>query len=103
MLLHVFQSYQNAIEASPIGGRIIVKLSEEEFYTISIQNKGTIPREIRQTFFDKYVTFGKTDGTGLGTYSAKLIAETHAGSIDCETLKEESTKVSVQLPRLTIL
>ena len=39
-----------------------------------IENPGEVPAEIRSHFFDKFVTSGKKQGTGLGTYSAKLIA-----------------------------
>jgi nitrogen-specific signal transduction histidine kinase len=42
---------------------------------IMIQNKGAVPAEIRERFFDKFVTSGKQGGTGLGTYSAKMLAE----------------------------
>jgi signal transduction histidine kinase len=57
-----------------------------------------VPEEIRDRFFEKYTTAGKATGTGLGTYSARLIAETHGGSVHLETSEETGTTVSVHLP-----
>ncbi|CAN2050061.1 histidine kinase [Candidatus Magnetomoraceae bacterium gMMP-1] len=93
---------KNALEASPEGYKITVELTDEEdMSVISIHNKGTVPRDIRDRFFDKYVTSDKTTGTGLGTYSARLIAETQGGSIDLETSEEKGTTVTVRLPGQT--
>ena len=65
--------FKNAVEASPKGEHITVTLSKEEEHIISIHNKGMVPNEIRNKFFEKYITANKTGGTGLGTYSANLI------------------------------
>lgn len=46
-----------------------------------IHNKGTVPDSLRDTFFDKYTTANKAQGTGLGTYSAKLMTEVQGGKI----------------------
>ena len=90
---------KNAIEASPFERTITVYLSKEEFHTISIHNMGVVPEEIRDSFFEKYSTAGKKNGTGLGTYSAKLIIETHGGSIDYESSEEYGTTIISQLPK----
>ncbi|HHC25693.1 MAG TPA: hybrid sensor histidine kinase/response regulator [Desulfobacterales bacterium] len=90
---------RNAFEASPAGERITVELTEEEeISVISIHNRGTVSQDVRDRFFDKYVTSGKKTGTGLGTYSARLIAEIHGGSIHVETSEEKGTTVTVRLP-----
>ncbi len=91
----------NALEASPKGGPlglVIESLAGEEV-SIAIHNLGTVPESIRERFFEKYVTCGKPHGTGLGTYSARLAAETHGGRIACETSEAEGTTVRVLLPR----
>jgi len=64
---------------------------------IRIHNQGAVPREIRDKFFDKYTTVGKSGGTGLGSYSAKLMAETQGGSIHLDTSEETGTTVTVRL------
>ncbi len=90
---------KNAIEASPEGERIIIDLGKEKgMDRIGIFNKGAVPASIRNRFFEKYVTSGNPNGTGLGTYSAKLIAETHRGSIELDTADEEGTTVTIRLP-----
>jgi signal transduction histidine kinase len=88
--------FNNAIEASPKGETIAITFEKKDVPSVSIHNRGEVPRPIRENFFGKYVTSGKTIGTGLGTYSAKLIAETQGGSIHLDTSEEKSTTVTVK-------
>jgi signal transduction histidine kinase len=37
-------------------------------------------------------------GTGLGTYSAKLIAETQNGTISMTTSAQDGTAITIRLP-----
>jgi two-component system sensor histidine kinase/response regulator len=90
---------KNAIEASPEAEHITISLDKKEIAMISIHNQGAVPKEIRDKFFDKYVTAEKNEGTGLGTYSAKLMAETQGGSIHFETSEEMGTTVTVFLQK----
>lgn len=91
---------KNALEASPPEERISISLNTEgEMAVIRIQNTGSVPEAIRDNFFEKYVTSGKQQGTGLGTYSAKLIAETHGGSIQLDASHPGRTTVIVRLPK----
>ena len=90
---------KNALEASPKGEKVNVMLSDEKDCTISIQNQGTVPKEIRMNFFNKYVTSGKEYGTGLGTYSASLITETMGGKISMESSEENGVTVMVSFPK----
>jgi signal transduction histidine kinase len=91
---------RNAVEASPAGGRVDIFLEEEgDMRLVRIRNAGVVPVEARDRFFEKYVTAGKRRGAGLGTYSARLIAETLGGSIEMRTDDEENwTAVTVRLP-----
>ena len=93
--------FKNAIEASPKGETVTIYLDKNDRTTIRIHNQGVIPGEIRETFFEKYATAGKSGGTGLGTYSARLIAETHGGDIGFESSEEAGTTIQVALPRKT--
>ncbi|MDO8810731.1 MAG: ATP-binding protein, partial [Gallionella sp.] len=89
------------VEAS--GAKHTIKIDlhvVDDLAMTSIVNHGTVPKEIRDRFFDKFVTAGKPGGTGIGTYSAKLIAETQQGMISMNTSDEnDTTTVSVMLPR----
>ncbi|MDM8561930.1 hybrid sensor histidine kinase/response regulator [Candidatus Marithioploca araucensis] len=87
------------VEASPKEATIMVYLDEKEMAIIRIHNQGSVPQQIRNHFFDKYATAAKAGGTGLGTYSAKLMAETQGGNISLETSDETGTTITIQLPR----
>jgi signal transduction histidine kinase len=90
--------YKNAVEASPPGGMISVSIDGGEYATIAIHNAGAIPRSIRGRFFEKFATAGKDRGTGLGAYSARLIAHTLGGAISFDSTEESGTTISVRLP-----
>ncbi|MBU1247226.1 MAG: PAS domain S-box protein [Proteobacteria bacterium] len=72
---------RNAMEASPENETVTAVLQSGEHPTLTVTNRGEVPLAIRDRFFEKYTTHGKPQGTGLGTYSARLIAETHGWSI----------------------
>ncbi|MCA1943817.1 MAG: PAS domain S-box protein [Desulfovibrio sp.] len=99
----LFNLLLNALEASPPGGTVTVDVlvdsgREAMGYDIAIHNAGAVPEAIREVFFDKYVTHGKRGGTGLGTYSARRIAEAHGGSIRMETSETAGTTVRLRFP-----
>ncbi len=92
---------KNACEAAPDGSRIRVQLRDEDPLTICIRNTGAVPEAIREKFFEKFVTAGKAGGTGMGTYSAKLLTEAQGGTIQLEVSDaENSTELTVRLPRI---
>lgn len=91
----------NALDASPKNQPVTVDLSllPEGAASIVIRNSGEVPEEMRHCFFEKYATAGKTRGTGLGTYSARLIARAHGGDVTMNSEKGV-VAVSVTLPRV---
>jgi DNA-binding response OmpR family regulator len=90
---------KNALEASPEGERVLVTFETTDQATIRIHNQGAVPEHIQDKFFEKYVTSGKKRGTGLGTYSAKLMAETQHGGIAMTTSERDGTTVTIRLPK----
>jgi len=86
------------VEASPKKETITVAMNQGEGISISIHNQGAVPVEIRDTFFEKYATAGKSGGTGLGTYSARLIAETLGGQIALDTSEQLETTIHISFP-----
>lgn len=90
---------KNAIEASPKKEKIMIALTDTNEYNISIHNQGTVPDNMRKTFFEKYATSGKMTGTGIGTYSARLIAETQGGTITMESSDDSGTTILLSFPR----
>lgn len=90
---------KNACEAAPEGTRVTITVLPGYPMQIKIENQGVVPESIRETFFDKFATAGKQGGTGLGTYSARMLAQAQGGNITMETNDEEhSTKLVVNLP-----
>ncbi len=89
---------KNAIEAAPTKSVITINLAiEGDWGTICIHNLGRVPKEIQDIFFDKYSTAGKTGGTGIGTYSARLMAETMRGQIQMASSDADGTRITVRL------
>jgi PAS domain S-box-containing protein len=89
---------RNAVEASPAGTAVTVSVRTGDTVRFDIHNPGTVPREVRDKFFEQYATAGKERGTGMGTYIARLICEAHGGSISFTTGEEEGTHVYTELP-----
>lgn len=90
---------KNALEACPEGGEVAISCAAQAGrLRIAIHNPGAVPEAVRGRFFEKYATAGKPFGTGLGAYSARLIAQAHGGRIECETSEAAGTTVTVILP-----
>ena len=102
--------FRNAVEAAPKGGTITLEMLTSDLprqqnnvpyaRLLHIRNTGEVPVEIRETFFEKYVTHGKRHGTGLGTYSARLIAQTMGADLHLDTSVPGYTTVTVAFPAL---
>jgi len=90
---------KNAMESSFEGERVTVSFDGSDAAVIRIHNNGVVPENIRDRFFEKYVTSGKgMQSTGLGTYSAKLMAETQHGVISMTSSEQEGTTITIRLP-----
>jgi hypothetical protein len=91
---------KNACEAAPHGTTIAIRLLDQNPLRIVFENTGAVPVEIRERFFDKFVTSGKKGGTGLGTYSAKLLSQAQNGNIELAVDDAHNrTAITVVLPR----
>jgi PAS domain S-box-containing protein len=87
MLVNLFV---NAIEASPAGATIDIEIATAARVALRLCNRGAVPAALRAHFFDKYRTLGKQGGTGLGTYSAKLMANTMGFNLEMQTSDAEN-------------
>lgn len=102
MLCHsVFHNLvKNACEASPPAGTVTITLMDQSPLRVVIENQGVVPAAIRERFFDKFVTQGTSGGTGLGTYSAQLLASAQGGRVTLDVQDAtDTTSVAVELPR----
>lgn len=103
-MLRVFQNLVgNAIEAfGEKGGKIEITgevLAKERAVEVRIRDDGGgIPEEIRDRFFDPFVTHGKREGTGLGSAIVKSIVDAHGGRISFRTETNVGTIFFIRLP-----
>jgi len=93
---------KNALEASPEGSDVRVKLRLTpghggEALALEIANAGEVPRPVRERFFEKYATHGKSGGTGLGAYSARLMAQVQRGELTMQS-RHGTTTLALRLP-----
>lgn len=94
---------KNALEASPEGAEVRVRLRRVvadagDWVLLSIHNLGEVPAAVRENFFEKYATHGKPAGTGLGAYSARLMARVQHGELRMDS-GAQGTTLSLRLPR----
>jgi len=92
----------NAYEALSLPrrrGRIVVSARRQRSNcVITVADNGPgIPREIRTTLFEPFVSHGKSGGTGLGLAIARSVVEAHRGTIDYRTSRRGTT-FTIQLP-----
>jgi CheY-like chemotaxis protein/HPt (histidine-containing phosphotransfer) domain-containing protein len=89
---------KNALEASPDEGCVSMRISREgDQVSLHMHNQGAVPELVRERFFEKYSTAGKADGSGLGTYSARLMARAQGGDIEMQTSEQEGTTLVLRL------
>jgi signal transduction histidine kinase len=89
----------NALEAAPRASTVRLDLREQGgMVELALHNQGAVPKVMRERFFDKYATSGKSGGTGLGTYSARLVARAHGGEVTMQTSEDDGTTLTLTLP-----
>jgi signal transduction histidine kinase/ActR/RegA family two-component response regulator len=89
---------KNAVEAAGHGHRVTLTLQREDPVLLTVHNPGAVPAEIAGRFFEKYVTSRKEGGTGLGTYSARLMARAQHGELRMRTSAADGTTLTLTLP-----
>lgn len=90
---------KNAVEASGSGGVVTVSLEPGDPVRLAVHNPGQVPAAVAERFFQKYITAGKSGGTGLGAYSARLMARVQEGDLTMRT-GPEGTQLTLTLAPL---
>lgn len=92
----------NALEAiGPEKSGLITLAAERKgrMCELTVSDNGPgIPRAIRSTLFEPFVSHGKRGGTGLGLAIAKSVVEAHGGSIAYRSSSRTGTKFVIRLP-----
>ena len=92
---------KNAIEAAPEGSKITLDFQLQGKSSLClINNEGKVSEAVKDRFFEKYFSWERPDGSGLGTYVSKLITETQGGKIWYESSLEKGTTVFLEYKRL---
>jgi len=89
---------KNAAEAAYESETVQVSVRTGDPVVVEIHNKLPVPERIREVFFEKFSTAGKRQGTGLGTYTARLITGVLGGAISLNCSTETGTTVRIALP-----
>ncbi|WMW80012.1 response regulator [Undibacterium cyanobacteriorum] len=89
---------KNAIEAASERSTVAIDIEYAQLITLKIHNDTAVPEELRHCFFDKYATLGKEGGSGLGTYSSRLLAQVQKGDLTMHTSEQEGTTLCLSLP-----
>ncbi|MBF0284335.1 MAG: hybrid sensor histidine kinase/response regulator [Magnetococcales bacterium] len=93
---------KNALESSPAGSPVTVALRRDgATVEVRLHNRGAVPLPIRERFFHKFATHGKPGGSGLGCYSAMLMARVQRAELTMQTSDEEGTSLIVRFPAWT--
>lgn len=91
---------KNAVEAAGAFKQVTLDLRRGDPVAVTVHNPGEVPAEIASQFFQKYATSGKSGGTGLGTYSARLMARAQQGELELHTSAVAGTTLTLTLPPL---
>ena len=92
---------QNAIEAQPEGGELVISTSQKWFskIEISVKTPTFIPPQQVKSLFNRYFSFGKSGGTGLGLSIVKKFTELHGGTASCVSGPGLGTVFTLRLPK----
>lgn len=95
---------QNAIEAMPDGGKLLIQLgekqltSQEKSILVEFSDTGCgIPKEVQDKIFNPFFT-SREKGTGLGLSLVKKIVSLHNGKIEVESEPNKGTTFRIYLP-----
>ncbi len=96
----------NAFDATPKGGKVVIKLSTTEkegqkFVRFEVIDQGIgIPQKHLSKVFEPFFTT-KPSGTGLGLYVAKEVVTSHGGDIHIYSKEGEGTRVEILIPAVS--
>ncbi|MBI5330825.1 MAG: PEP-CTERM system histidine kinase PrsK [Betaproteobacteria bacterium] len=91
---------QNAIEATPDGGRVGVTLARDEalaVITVEDSGQGMDERFVREKLFRPFVST-KGTGMGIGAFECKEYVQALGGDIQVESRPGQGTRIRIHLP-----
>jgi signal transduction histidine kinase len=94
---------QNAVDASPPGGRVLIALAlDGSDWLLSVDDEGPgVPEDRRERIFEPfYTTKPEGVGTGLGLAISHTILREHKGSLRVTTSPLGGARFEARIPRL---
>lgn len=91
----------NASDAMKAGGSLTIatrRIDDMVEFRLSDTGPG-IPREIMDTLFEPFVTYGKPTGTGLGLAIVAKTIQDHGGTIEVESAPGEGATFIIRVPQ----
>ena len=92
----------NAVKYRSQGSKIGVEVAHnEDRVSVSVTNRGPgISDQDQRTLFQRFRRLGDRSkpGVGVGLYIARGLVEAHAGTIECESIPNDTTTFRVILP-----
>lgn len=92
---------KNALEATPIGGDVGIRVEETaDGVAFIIANRDVMPEHVQRQVFQRSFTTKKGYGRGIGTYSVKLFAERYLkGTVAFTSCEPEGTSFVLTIPK----
>ena len=101
----LYNLLSNAIKFTPPSGKVVLKASaDDQSLTLTVRDSGIgIPKELQHKIFGAFYQVQSSSsreypGTGLGLALTKKLVELHGGSIGFESVPNQGTTFTVQLP-----
>lgn len=97
-----FNLYNNAIDAMPDGGRLMLEVYPHNNVAVAkVADTGKgIPQDKLSSIFDPFFSTKDTGkGVGLGLSIVRLILQRHNGTIEVESRLDEGTRFTITLPK----
>ena len=92
----------NAVEHGEAASAIRVGIDGQALdqVVLTVENRGTIPKETLAVLFSPFKPRGKTSrGLGLGLYIVDQVVQSHGGRVQVDEPAPGKTRFSVRLPR----
>ncbi|MEM9189436.1 MAG: HAMP domain-containing sensor histidine kinase [Myxococcota bacterium] len=90
---------QNALEASPVNGEVVIRMQANSPVKIMIEDQGRgLAPAVRERLFEAGVTT-KEKGSGIGLAVARALARQHGGDVELEASPDGGCLATITLPR----